>query len=138
MYPSSEYAKFFSSEIASVGKSVAAAKGLGHHTLLARLPRIKGTPMQTPLLSRRRFMQAGAASVLTAASWCVAQEPAGQQPQPVQPPASMQQGVQEALPPPPPQVKVKATNLTEKVQAPTDADKVTGKLPPMFAQSTPG
>ena len=53
--------------------------------------------------------------ILTAASWCVAQEPAGQQPQPVQPPASMQQGVQEALPPPPPQVKVKATNLTEKV-----------------------
>ena len=61
--------------------------------------------------------------ILTAVSWSIAQEqPAGQQPQPAQPPASMQQGVQEVLPPPPPQVKVKATNLVEKVQAPTDAD----------------
>ncbi|HTC78253.1 MAG TPA: hypothetical protein VK657_06515, partial [Terriglobales bacterium] len=44
------------------------------------------------------------------------QTPAGQAP------PSMQQGVQEPLPPPPAQVKVRETNLVEKVQAPSESD----------------
>jgi outer membrane protein OmpA-like peptidoglycan-associated protein len=44
------------------------------------------------------------------------------QTQPTAPPPSMQQSTQEQLPPPPPQVKVKSTNLVEKVQAPTLSD----------------
>ena len=60
--------------------------------------------------------------ILAAASWAAAQEAAGQQQPQGTPPPSMQQGVQEPLPAPPPQVKVKETNLVEKVQAPTDAD----------------
>lgn len=58
--------------------------------------------------------------ILAAATWTAAQD-AGQQ-APATPPPSMQQGVQEPLPPPPEQVKVRETNLVEKVQAPTDAD----------------
>src|SRR5207248_9413639 len=48
------------------------------------------------------------------------QTPAGQAP------PSMQQGVQEPLPPPPAQVKVRETNLVEKVQAPSESDVYCG------------
>src|SRR5438046_6478678 len=48
------------------------------------------------------------------------QTPAGQAP------ASMQQGVQEPLPPPPAQVKVRETNLVEKVQAASASDVYCG------------
>ena len=55
-------------------------------------------------------------------------EPPQQQPQTPagQAPASMQQGVQEPLPPPPAQVKVRETNLVEKVQAPSESDVYCG------------
>ena len=56
------------------------------------------------------------------------EQPPQQQPQTPagQAPASMQQGVQEPLPPPPAQVKVRETNLVEKVQAPSESDVYCG------------
>jgi outer membrane protein OmpA-like peptidoglycan-associated protein len=57
------------------------------------------------------------------------QTPAGQ------PPPSMQQGVQEPLPAPPPQVKVRETNLVEKIQAPSESDVYCGGF--ISSQSVP-
>ena len=51
-----------------------------------------------------------------------AQPPATQPPQQPQAPASLQQGVTEPLPPPPPQPTVARTNLVEKAASPTYTD----------------